>query len=225
MGDVQVNVLDIIGPVMIGPSSSHTAGAVRIGAIARELLGVEPVRAEISFYGSFSKTYKGHGTDKAIIGGLLGMSTDNAALKNSMQLAAQRGLCYKFNMLEEKSEHPNAALIEAEGIAGEKVSVLGFSVGGGNVLIKKLNGIDVEFSGRFNTLIIPHLDLPGTIAAITGILGNRDINIAFMRVYRSKHRGESIMIIETDQRICEEIKNEVGMLSAVKGVRIVTAIK
>jgi L-serine dehydratase len=219
-----VDVFDIIGPIMIGPSSSHTAGAVRIGAIARQLLAVEPENVSISFYGSFAKTYKGHGTDKAIIGGLLGMSTDDEALRNSMDIAASRGMKYQFHIMESKCEHPNAALVEAEGKLGEKVNILGFSVGGGNVVIKKLNGTDVEFTAQFNTLIVPHYDLPGTIAAITNIFGKDDINIAFMKVYRSKCRGESIMIIETDQQISEELRNEVGRLSSVKDAKIVTAL-
>jgi L-serine dehydratase len=219
-----LNVFDIIGPIMIGPSSSHTAGAVRIGAIARQLLSAEPVNVSISFYGSFAKTYKGHGTDKAIIGGLLGMSTDDEALRNSLDIAAAKGMNFKFNIMENKSEHPNAAFVEAEGKSGEKVSILGFSVGGGNVVIKKLNGTDVEFTAQFNTLIVPHYDLPGTIAVITTIFAKEDINIAFMKVYRSKCRGESIMIIETDQKISEGLRNEISKLSAVKDAKIVTAL-
>lgn len=209
---------------MIGPSSSHTAGAVRIGAIARKLLGAEPVRAEIYFYESFSKTYWGHGTDKAIIGGLLGMSTDDPNLKDSLKIAKSRGFQYHFNIMEEKSEHPNAALIKAEGKSGEKVSVLGFSVGGGNVLIRRFNNIDVEFTGRHNTLIVPHKDRPGTIYSVTKIFADKDINIGTMKVYQSKHRGESIMVIETDQAISEKLKNEVKSLSSVLDAIIVPAM-
>lgn len=209
---------------MIGPSSSHTAGAVRIGAIARKLLGAKPVRAEIYFYESFSKTYWGHGTDKAIIGGLLGMSTDDPNLKDSLKIAKAEGFEYHFNIMDEKSEHPNAALIKAEGSGGEKVSVLGFSVGGGNVLIRRFNNIDVEFTGQRNTLIVPHKDRPGTIYAVTKIFADQDINIESMKAYQSKHRGESIMIIETDQVIGEKLKNEVKALSSVLDAIIVPAM-
>jgi L-serine dehydratase len=219
-----LNVFDIIGPIMIGPSSSHTAGAVRIGAITRQLLAVEPFNVSISFYGSFAKTYKGHGTDKAIIGGLLGMSTDDECLRDSIDIAASRGMKYEVHLMESKCEHPNAVFVEAEGKLEGKVNILGFSIGGGNVVIKKLNGTDVEFTAQFNTLIVPHYDLPGTIAAITTIFGKQDINIAFMKVYRSKHRGESIMIIETDQYISEELRGEVSRLPSVKDAKIVTAL-
>lgn len=219
-----MNVFDVIGPVMVGPSSSHTAGAVRIGAIAREILGDSPVNAVITFYGSFARTGRGHGTDRAIVGGLMGMATDSPDIKRSLDKAAAEGLNIQFRLSEKKCGHPNAALIEADGKNGGHISILGYSVGGGNVLIKRLNGVDVEFSGQYNTLIVPHYDQPGTIAAVTGIFAREGINIAFMRVYRSGQRGESIMIIETDQPLPRQLADEISTLNSVRQAKIVYAL-
>lgn len=219
-----MNVFDVIGPVMVGPSSSHTAGAVRIGAIAREILGDSPSRAVITFYGSFARTGRGHGTDRAIVGGLLGMPTDSSDIKRSLDKAADDGLTVEFRLSGKKCGHPNAALIEADGKSGGHISILGYSVGGGNVLIKRLNGINVEFTGQYNTLIVPHSDQPGTIAAVTDIFAREGINIAFMRVYRSGQRGKSIMIIETDQPLNAQLAREISALPSVREAKIVDAL-
>lgn len=218
-----MNVFDVIGPVMVGPSSSHTAGAVRLGAIAREILGETPVRAVITFYGSFARTYRGHGTDRAVIAGLLGRSPDSGDIPASLELARSAGLRYEFKLSSAAQGHPNTVLIEAEGRTGS-VSMLGCSVGGGNVLVRRLNGIDVEFTGRYDTLIVPHRDRPGTVAAVTDIFARRGINIAFMKVYRSDQRGESIMIIETDETLDAAVAGEVAKLPSVTEAKIVRAL-
>ena len=218
-----MTVFDIIGPVMVGPSSSHTAGAARIGHMARVLLGEEPEEAVITLYGSFAKTYRGHGTDRAIIGGLLGMPADDPRLRNSMQIAAEQGLAFRFVISEEKAGHPNAALLDLKGRNGSRISILGFSVGGGNIEIRRLNGMDVEFTGQYNTLIVLHRDIPGAIAAVTNIFGNRGINIAFMKVYRSQLRGESVMIIETEDKIDSQTVSLAGKAPGVLDVKLVEA--
>ncbi|MGE5581179.1 MAG: L-serine ammonia-lyase, iron-sulfur-dependent subunit beta [Bacillota bacterium] len=216
-----MNVFDIIGPVMVGPSSSHTAGAVRIGIIARELLGEPPLSVVVKFHGSFARTYKGHGTDRAIIAGLMGMSPDDLRIRESLSLAAEAGLEFSFESIDLLEAHPNTVLLEITGVSGKKVTVVGASVGGGNILIKKVNGLNVEFSGEYDTLIVSHQDAPGVIAAVTNLLAYNGINIANMKVYRSGRGGDAIMIIETDQGLGEEL---VAMISKMPRITSATEI-
>lgn len=200
-----MNAFDIIGPIMVGPSSSHTAGAVRIARVAGILLNEKVKKAVIKFHGSFATTYKGHGTDKAIIGGLMGFATDDERIRDSLALAAADNIEYSIETCELEDVHPNTVIIELEGISGRKASIMGSSIGGGNIVIKKVNDLDVDFSGQFCTLLIEHMDRPGTIAAVTGILGNNSINIAIMKVYRSQRGSRAIMVIETDQTVGEDV--------------------
>jgi L-serine dehydratase len=214
-----MNVFDIIGPVIIGPSSSHTAGAVRIGKVTRRLLDEEVVKAVIQLHGSFADTYKGHGTDNALIGGLMGFSTDDERIRNSKELAKKAGLVYRLETVSLQEAHPNTAVIEAEGRSGRKVAVMGASVGGGNIVIQKINGINVEFDGQYHSLIVNHMDKPGVIAFVTGRVGQSQINIAGMRDYRSSRGGEAIMVIETDQEVDAgtvfDIKNNSNITTAI----------
>ncbi len=214
-----MNIFDIVGPVMIGPSSSHTAGAVRIGRITRRLLNEEVAEANILLHGSFADTYKGHGTDKALIGGLMDFSTDDERIRNSKELAREAGLKYTIGTVNLQDVHPNTAVIEAMGRSGNKVTVMGASVGGGNIVIRKINGLDVEFDGQYHSLIVNHRDTPGVIAFVTGMVGKSQINIAGMRDYRSSRGGEAIMIIETDQPVDEhtisEIKSNSNITNAI----------
>lgn len=210
-----MNAFDIIGPIMVGPSSSHTAGAVRIARVAGILLNEKVRKAVIRFHGSFATTYKGHGTDKAIIGGLMGFDTDDTRIRDSLSIAVSEGMEYSIETCELEGVHPNTVIIELEGISGRKASVMGSSIGGGNILIKKVNGLDVDFSGQFNTLLIEHLDRPGTISAVTGILGNNAINIAIMKVYRSSKGSRAIMVIETDQSVSDDVIENISSRSNV----------
>lgn len=214
-----MNIFDIVGPVMIGPSSSHTAGAVRIGKITRMLLNEEVAEVLIKLHGSFADTYKGHGTDNALLGGLMGFSTEDERIRQSSDLAKKAGMNYRIETVSLHDAHPNTAVIEARGKSGKKVTVTGASVGGGNIVIKKINGLDVEFTGQYHTLIVHHRDKPGVIANVTGTVGHNNINIAGMRVYRSSKGGEAIMVIETDQQVNEkavaEIKREANVVEAI----------
>jgi L-serine dehydratase len=196
-----LGVFDIIGPIMIGPSSSHTAGAVRIGKYAHSILGEKPVKARIGFSGSFAKTYRGHGTDKAIIGGILGMGTDDERIRNSFDIAREEGLTYTFETLELEGVHPNTADVELEGASGRVVNVRGSSIGGGNILINRINGADVLISGKSTALIITHLDMPGMVAKVSNILGNNGININNFSLSRQEKGGIAIMTIEIDGEI------------------------
>lgn len=219
-----MNVFDIIGPVMVGPSSSHTAGAVRIGRIVREILGGQPSKANIVFHGSFARTYRGHGTDKAIIAGLLGLNPDDVKVRESMALAQQARLQYTITTGVIKRAHPNTALITAADSVDRQITVLGSSVGGGNIVINKINGMEVEFTAQYNTLIIFHHDTPGAIAAITNILANNGINIANMKVYRSCRGGNAIMIIETDQEVGRELEALIRQLQGINNTALIRPV-
>lgn len=213
-----MSIFDIIGPVIVGPSSSHTAGAVRIAKVARELLGEEVKKAVIRLHGSFAKTYKGHGTDRAIIGGLLGFSTDDQRIKKSLSLAKEAGMQYSIQRCFLGDVHPNTALIKVEGVSGRKVSILGSSVGGGSIVIRQVNGLKVNFTGQYYTLLVEHEDKPNMVAVVTLILGRNNINIAGMRVYRAYRGANAIMIIETDQKIDSSILKEIELRDSILSV-------
>jgi len=200
-----MNIFDIIGPVMIGPSSSHTAGASRLGLIARRLLGEKPKTAVITLSGSFALTYSGHGADRAIIGGILGYESDDLRLRNSFKYAIEEGLEYKFLLSGEETEHPNTVEITLTGESGDTVTMVAQSVGAGRIEVISINGSDVLFSAEYDTTIIFNADKPGLIAHISAIFAEFGINIAFMRVFRKFEGKDAIMVIETDQKICDEV--------------------
>jgi L-serine dehydratase len=219
-----LDVFDIIGPIMIGPSSSHTAGAVRIGKYAHLILGEQPTKARVGFAGSFAKTYLGHGTDKAIIAGALGMNTDDNRICNSLDIAKEEGLDYSFETLELDGVHPNTVDLELEGESGRKVNVRGSSIGGGNILINKINGAEVLISGKSAALIITHLDIPGMVAKVSNILGNSGININKFSLSREEKGGIAIMTIEIDGGIEPSIQQIIQDVPNVISVSILNAI-
>lgn len=200
-----LQVFDIIGPIMIGPSSSHTAGAVRIGKYARSILGTTPIFALIRFSGSFAKTYKGHGTDKAMIAGILGMETDDARIPISMEIAEKMGLEFTFEKTEIDGAHPNTAEIILKDADGKEILVRGTSIGGGNIIINKINNTVVSISGKSDTLIVPHEDVPGMIAVVTKILAENSVNIHGFSLCRDHKGGIAVMTIEIDGGIDENI--------------------
>lgn len=193
-----MDLFDLIGPVMIGPSSSHTAGAARIGLTARRLLGEDVKQAEIGFHGSFAKTYRGHGTDRAIVGGLMGMAVDDPRLRESLQLAQSAGMAVTFAPVNIRGAHPNTVRLTLTGVTGSMLTMEAASVGGGNIEVHRLNGLNVAFTGENHTLIIHQTDAPGVIAAVTGILARYGMNIANMQVYRRKAREDAMMVLELD---------------------------
>ena len=202
-----MNVFDIVGPVMIGPSSSHTAGAVRIGYVAGLILGSPAVKAEIHLHGSFAKTYKGHGTDKALIAGIMGMMPDDERIRSSPEIAAERGLEVTIIPDTIAGAHPNTARIALTAANGEQVTVQGSSTGGGNILINQINGLPVEFSGQCDTLIVVHRDTSGVIGEVSHYLGELGINVSNFRLSRSEKGGVAIMSIEVDGHV-EPFMNE-----------------
>jgi L-serine dehydratase len=200
-----ISVFDIIGPIMVGPSSSHTAGAVRLGQVARAILGGRPAEAVIALHGSFAQTGKGHGTDRAIVAGLLGMAADDPRLRQSLELAEAAGMRVRFEEVDlGEDAHPNTARLTL-GDERRTVSVTGRSVGGGLVEITEVDGYEVSFGCEYDTVLVVAEDRPGTINAVTGWLARQGINIAFLRVERQKRGGDAIMIVETDVSVDPQI--------------------
>ena len=212
-----MDVFDILGPVMIGPSSSHTAGAARIGWIAQALLGAPAVKVEILLHGSFAKTYKGHGTDKALVAGVLGMKPDDPRLKESLALAQQAKIAVTVSTGYLENAHPNTARIRLEDAQGNRIQVEGASVGGGSILITRVNGMEVSFSGQYTTLIILHRDAPGTIAAVTSYMGELGVNICNFRLAREQKGGTAVMTIEMDGSIGREVNEQIKQLPNIIG--------
>ena len=214
-----INIFDMMGPVMVGPSSSHTAGAARIGNMGRTLLGEEVARADIGLYGSFAETGFGHGTDRALLAGLLGMKPDDLRIPNAYEEANRAGMAYSFRTVELRDAHPNTALLELTGKSGKKLTLQAASIGGGAIVVNKIDGIDVNFTGDFNTLIVRNQDESGSVAAITSILSQVHSNVANMSVCRHKRGGDALMVIETDQHIKPR---QVEFLSELPGILSVT---
>lgn len=214
-----INIFDMMGPVMVGPSSSHTAGAARIGNMGRTLLGEEVARADIGLYGSFAETGFGHGTDRALLAGLLGMKPDDLRIPNAYEEANPAGMAYSFRTVELRDAHPNTALLELTGKSGKKLTLQAASIGGGAIVVNKIDGIDVNFTGDFNTLIVRNQDESGSVAAITSILSQVHINVANMSVNRHRRGGDALMVIETDQHIKPR---QVEFLSELPGILSVT---
>lgn len=200
-----MNIFDIIGPVMTGPSSSHTAGAVRIGNAARLLFNKEPKEVIIKLFNSFSKTGKGHGTDKALIAGILGFAPDDKCIINAYKEAEKSGLTIKIDFAGENPlYHANTAQIIVLG-ENEKLEVIGKSIGGGRIVITKIDGYDTEYTGEYNGVLTVHRDVPGVVTEITSYLAEEDVNIAFMRVHRRTKGSKALMIIETDNPISDKV--------------------
>lgn len=214
-----INIFDMMGPVMVGPSSSHTAGAARIGNMGRTLLGEEVARADIGLYGSFAETGFGHGTDRALLAGLLGMKPDDLRIPNAYEEANRAGMAYSFRTVELRDAHPNTALLELTGKSGKKLTLQAASIGGGAIVVNKIDGIDVNFTGDFNTLIVRNQDESGSVAAITSSLSQVHINVANMSVNRHRRGGDALMVIETDQHIKPR---QVEFLSELPGILSVT---
>ena len=212
-----MSLFDIIGPVMVGPSSSHTAGAARLGLIAGKLLG-EPVRrAEITLFESFAATGNGHGTGKAIVGGLLGMQPDDERLPASFELAVKAGLDYQINSSTEHCDHSNTA--ELTLYSGDhKVNVTGISIGGGSIEITRINGMEVSISADYHTLVVFSIDRFGTVAGIAKRLTEEYINIAFIRLSRQSEGKAVVMVIETDQEISGSLLTDLKNLPNVNDI-------
>ena len=220
----EFNMFDIIGPIMIGPSSSHTAGANKIGYMARKIVGEDIKEVEFLLHGSFAKTYKGHGTDKALLAGIMGMMSDDERIRDAYKIADEIGLRYVFSEIELENVHPNTVKMNITGISGTKWEIVGSSIGAGKVKIIELNDMQIEFDGEYYTLITTHRDLPGVVAHITQTLAMSNVNIAFMKLYREEKDKNAMLIVETDQDIPDDIVNKIKENSNVYSVKILKAL-
>ncbi|KMY45037.1 serine dehydratase [Bacillus sp. FJAT-27916] len=211
------SVFDIIGPVMIGPSSSHTAGAARIGRVARSLFNRQPDWAVVSLYGSFAKTYKGHGTDVAIIAGLLDFDTSDPRLPQALEIAKKENLKVTFIEEEAITDHPNTARIRMGDSEGE-MELVGISIGGGKIEILELNGFELRLSGHHPAILVVHDDKFGAIASVSNVLARHQINIGHMEVSRKEVGSTALMTIEVDQNIGQDILDEITQLDHITRV-------
>ena len=201
-----ISVFDVLGPNMIGPSSSHTAGAEIIAFLAQKMITPPLVRVNFTLYGSFAKTYHGHNTNHALLGGIMGFSADDTRIRDSFDIAAKRGLAYSFTPNETETDiHPNTVDIRMENAEGQVMTVRGESLGGGKVRIVRINGVKVDFSGEYNALIVVQQDKPGVVAHITNILSEHGVNIAFMRLFREAKGHTAYTIVESDERLPEGV--------------------
>ena len=214
-----MNLFDIVGPVMVGPSSSHTAGAVRIGYVARKLMAEPVVKAEILLYGSFLATGKGHGTRQAIVAGLLGMNPDDERVPESISLAQKAGMELSFGEAKLREAHPNSAQLLLTGADGRRLEIVGESIGGSRINIASIDGLSANFSGDYPTLIVHNLDQPGHVAEVTSMLAHKSVNIATMQLYRAGRGSHAVMVIECDQEVPEE---SVKWLAHLEGIEKVT---
>ena len=217
-----MDLFDIVGPIMVGPSSSHTAGAARIGFLAQKMINGPLKKVEFTLYGSFSRTYKGHGTDRALLGGIMGFSTDDMRIRNSFEIAEKKGLEFTFTPNELETDiHPNTVDIHMVNESGQEMTVRGESLGGGKVRIVRINSVQVDFTGEYSAVIVTHQDKPGVVAYITKCLSDRNVNIAFMRLFRESKGNTAYSIVESDGLLPENIAEEIRKSPNVSDVMII----
>lgn len=216
-------VFDILGPIMIGPSSSHTAGAARLGKIAKEIVGIEFDKVNFYLHGSFGKTFEGHGTDKALVAGILGMEPSDERLREAFEIANSKGIEYEFIEADLGYQHPNTVKIVFQFDNDEDIYIIGSSIGGGNILITDINGNHVEFSGDYPTMLIKYIDQKGVISRISSILSTNEVNIATMKVIRESNIAT--MIVETDSPIDENVVDTINKLEEIIYIKGINPIE
>lgn len=222
----EYSAFDILGPIMIGPSSSHTAGAARLGKIARTIAGDGIKRVQFFLHGSFATTYKGHGTDKALVAGILGMNPWDENLKNSMELAKENNIEVEFIPTDLGDVHPNTVKTVITKNDDKIVQVVGASIGGGNIVVTEVDGDQIEFTGAYPTILINHIDVPGMVAKVSAVLYECGINIAFMRVYRTSGKGSAAaMVFEVDDFISQEIINKINDIPNIHKARAINPVR
>lgn len=220
-----VGVFDILGPIMIGPSSSHTAGAARLGKVARAVAGDEVIDVTFYLHGSFAKTYKGHGTDRALVAGILGMEPSDKRLRNSLEIAKEIGLKFKFVETDLGDVHPNTVKFDMLTKSGERREVIGSSIGGGSIKITEVNGNRVEFTGEYPTLIMSQKDVPGVVSKVTNLLYSEGINIAFMSVFRRQKGQGANMVFELDHTVDDYTVEKLKTIEEVNRVIMINPVK
>ena len=217
-----ISVFDVLGPNMIGPSSSHTAGAAKIAYLAQKMITGPLIQVDFTLYGSFARTYRGHGTDRALLGGIMGFTTDDMRIRNSFEIAENKGIAFTFQPDEEETDvHPNTVDIHMVNKAGQEMTVRGESLGGGKVRISRINKVQVDFTGEYSAVIVIQKDRPGVVAHITKALSDRNVNIAFMRLFREGNGNVAYTIVESDGHLPENIREELLKNEHVHDVMIV----
>lgn len=217
-----IGLFDVIGPNMVGPSSSHTAGAACLGRIAGKMAGGTVREVVFTLYGSFAETYRGHGTDRALLGGVLGFAPDDLRIRDSFRIAQERGLSFRFETAEtEEDMHPNTADIRMTTEEGRVTDVRGVSLGGGKIRIIRINGVKVHLSGEYSALILRQEDRPGVVAHVARCLADEGVNIAYMRLYRKRKADTAYMIVESDEKIPPRVLDRVRENSAIEDIILV----
>jgi len=219
----KISAFDLIGPIMTGPSSSHTAGALRIALIASQILKESVVKVDFMLYGSFSDTYRGHGTDRALLAGIMGFPPDHPDVRQSLVIAVEKGIQFTFTTYElEPLMHPNTVALKAQEASGKTLLLQGASIGGGAVVITRINGIEVSFTGEYPTLIIQQQDKPGIAAHITSQLAGSGINIGTIRMYRHDKGDQAFTILETDEEVPAHVIKTIGSHQDISDVFLIT---
>ena len=217
-----ISAFDVLGPNMIGPSSSHTAGTAVIAYLAQKMIRGPVVEVEFILYGSFAKTYRGHGTDRALLGGIMGFSTDDTRIRDSFRIADERGLRYHYTVNETETElHPNTVDIRMRNAEGKEMDIRGESLGGGKVRITRINGVEVDFTGEYSAIIVVQRDKPGVVAHITKCLSDYNLNIAFMRLFRESKGRIAYTIVESDNALPDHIADDLKQNPNVHDVMVI----
>jgi len=221
----EYSIFDIIGPIMIGPSSSHTAGAARLGKVARSIAEGELKKVTFLLHGSFAKTYKGHGTDRALVAGILGFEPWDERLKDSLKIAMDMGIEISFVEVDLGDVHPNTVKILMTLKDNSLVEVMGSSIGGGNILISEVDNEKVEFNGNYPTMLVKHKDLPGMISKVSSLISEANINIAFLKVFRKSKGQMATMVFETDSPVPKEVVDKINKLGNIENIRVINKAK
>ena len=217
-----ISVFDVLGPNMIGPSSSHTAGACAIAHLAQKIKSGRLKEVEFTLYGSFARTYRGHGTDRALLGGIMGFAADDVRIRDSFEIAEERGIAYRFIPDEKETDvHPNTVDIRMVSESGTETAVRGESLGGGKVRIVRINGVSVDFSGEYNAVIVIQRDRPGVAAHITRVLSDKGVNIAFMRLFREAKGEIAYSIVEFDGTLSQDVQKKIKDKQDVEQVMVI----
>ncbi|MEX1308504.1 MAG: L-serine ammonia-lyase, iron-sulfur-dependent subunit beta [Eubacteriales bacterium] len=219
------SLFDIIGPVMIGPSSSHTAGASKIGHMAAQIFDGQIAQVDFFLHGSFYKTAKGHGTDKALLAGIMKMEPDDLRIKDAFDIAKENGLTYRFLEADLGEVHPNTVKIEMTGKDGKTEAVIGSSIGAAKILITQIGDTEVEVNGDYCTLITTHIDKPGMIAKVSAVLAEHRINIAFMKVFRQNRGDTASLIVQVDEFSGEDVLKEIERIDGIQSVKLIKALE
>lgn len=220
-----VGVFDILGPIMVGPSSSHTAGAARLGKVARAVCGEKVSEVTFLLHGSFGKTYKGHGTDRALVAGILGMEPSDLRLRDSLNIAKDNGIKIEFKEADLGDAHPNTVKFLIKGKSGNEYEMVGSSIGGGSITVNEVNNNKVEFTGAYPTIIISNEDVPGVVSNVTALLHDNEVNIAFMKVFRSQKGKEATMVFELDHEVSRDIIDKIEDMESINRVIMINPSK